>query len=117
MPISIRTPPVLEDDSRLAQDQLKKLELGATRFPYMTRHVSARADKRLDHRQLAVAADEDVVRDDPIAAASAALDAIRCDPELAPDAAALGDTPAGRRQRGIDVLGSGLGLVHDRGIS
>ena len=33
---------------------------------------------------------------------------------LAPDAAALDDAPARRRERGVDVLGSGFGFVHGR---
>ena len=41
-----------------------------------------------------------------------AFDAARRDRVLAPDAAALDHAPARRRERGVDVLGSGLGFVH-----
>ena len=42
-----------------------------------------------------------------------AFDAAGRDGILAPDAAALDDAPARRFQRGIDVLGSGFGFVHE----
>ena len=41
-----------------------------------------------------------------------AFDATECDRILSSDTAALDDAPAGRFQRGINVLGSGLGFVH-----
>ena len=66
----------------------------------------------LDHGQLAVAVDEDVVGGERLAAVAVALDAARRDRVLAQDAAALDDAPAGRLERGVDVLGSGLGFVH-----
>ena len=67
----------------------------------------------LDDGELGVAIDQHVVGGERLAAPAVAFDAAERDRILAPDAAALDDAPAGRLQRGIDVLGSGLGFVHD----
>ncbi|MGH8499516.1 MAG: hypothetical protein ACRERV_12035 [Methylococcales bacterium] len=40
------------------------------------------------------------------------LDAAMSDGNLAANAAAFNDSPARRRERGIDVFGSGLGFIH-----
>ena len=69
----------------------------------------------LDDGELVVAVHEHVVGDDGLAAPTEALNASGRDRELARNLAALHDAPACRRQRGIDVLGAGLGFVHDLG--
>ena len=66
----------------------------------------------LDDCQLAIAMDEDVVGGELRAAVAMALDAAWRDRVLAKDATTLDQTPAHRRQSGIDVLGSGLRFVH-----
>ena len=66
----------------------------------------------LDHGQLVVAIDQHVVGGQRLAAPPVAFDAAQRDRILAADAAALDHAPARRLQRGIDVLGSGLGFVH-----
>ena len=66
----------------------------------------------LDDGQLGVAIDQHVIGGERLAAPPVAFDAAQRDRILAPNAAALDDAPAGGRERGVDVLGSGFGFVH-----
>lgn len=69
---------------------------------------------RLDHRQLVIAVLQHIIRDERFPALAMPLDAARRDDGFPPDAATGHHAPARRPQRGIDVLGSGLGFVHGR---
>ena len=62
--------------------------------------------------ELGVAILQHVIRRKRLAAPPVAFEAAQRDRILAPDAAALDDTPARRFQCGVDVLGSGFGFVH-----
>jgi hypothetical protein len=66
----------------------------------------------LDHGELGVAVLEHVVGPERVPAPAVAQDSPRRDDDLAPHAAALDHGPARCLEGGIDVLGSGLGLVH-----
>ncbi len=65
----------------------------------------------LDHRELHVAIDEDVIRDFRLRPPPRALEPPRRD-DLAANAARLHHAPTGRLQRGIDQFGAGLRFVH-----
>ena len=67
----------------------------------------------LDDGELGVAIDQHVIGGERLAAPPVAFDAAERDRVFAPDAAAFDDAPARRLQRGIDMLGSGFGFVHD----
>ena len=69
----------------------------------------------LDHRELAVAEGQNIVAFERLRPPPAALDSARRD-RLATDAAALNHAPSGRRERGVDEFGAGLGLVQVRGV-
>ena len=64
------------------------------------------------HRELAVAIDQHVVGGERLAAFAVALDAARRDGMFPQNLAALDDAPARRFQGGVNVLGAGLGFVH-----
>jgi len=66
----------------------------------------------LNHGQLAVAVFQHVIGGERLPAPAQPLDAPRRDGKLPPDATALHDAPARRRQRGVNMLGSGFGFVH-----
>src|ERR1019366_1674400 len=67
---------------------------------------------RLDDGELVIAIDEDVVGNEPLAAAPVACKAALGDLVLPRNAAALHHAPPRRLEGGIDVFGSGLGFVH-----
>jgi hypothetical protein len=67
---------------------------------------------RLDRCQPGVAKLEHVVGGERFAPVAVTLDPAECDRVLAPDAATFDDAPAGCRQCGVDVFGSGFGFVH-----
>ena len=66
----------------------------------------------LDHGQLGVVMLEDVVGLERLAAPPLPFEPAEGDLILPADAAALGHAPPRGLERGVDVLGSGLGLVH-----
>jgi len=65
----------------------------------------------LDHRQLVITENQDIVGDLRFAAPACTLDAAGAD-RLASDPAVGDDSPPRLPQRGVDQLGAGLGLVH-----
>ena len=67
---------------------------------------------RLDHGQLGVAIFQHVIGGERLAPLSVALDTTQRNRILAPDATAVDHAPASRRQRGVNVFGSGFGFVH-----
>lgn len=71
----------------------------------------------LDDGQLLVPEDENVVGGVGFAASALTFEAAFGDLVLAEDAAAFDDAPPSRSQGGVDVLGSGLGLVEHDGYS
>jgi hypothetical protein len=63
-------------------------------------------------RKLGVAIFKNVIRNERLGTPTLAFQATESDFVFPADAAFVDDTPACRFQRGIDVLGSGLGFVH-----
>ena len=65
-----------------------------------------------DHGQFLVAIDQHIIGGERLAAFAMPLDTARGNGIFAQNLASINDSPARRGQRGINMLGSGLGFVH-----